>query len=1467
MSMRKPLAPLHLAAVALCTLISFSASAADWPMWRHDASRSAASPEELAPELHLRWVREYPPLQPAWEDPVNQDRMPFDCCYEPVVAGTRMFIASNRTDSVTALDTRTGRELWSAVTDGPVRLPPVAVNGRVFAASDDGFLYCFDDATGALRWRFRGGPDARKVIGNSRLISAWPARGGPVVADGGVYFGASIWPFMGTFIHALREETGEVLWSNDGLGSAFMNQPHGGSVSFGGVAPQGAFAVSGDRLLVPCGRSVPACLDRRTGELLYYHLYGSPMLDVGGSANRKLEGGSHVSATGSFYLNHRGIGTTLYDLQTGRAMFAWARRTYPVLDGGMCYLAGNPVTAVDLTKLEKVDYQTQVKDRKTRKVKTVTRQRWEVETPWECPVDGTRALIKAGSRLYAAGGNRITAIALPASGAPSPDWSTDVEGTVVRLIAADSALFAVTAEGRVYAFGTAAAEAHVHSDSQPPPPPLRPLSADAESVLLAAPARVGYGLAFGLRDGSLVEEILQNTELHIVSVDPRQQQVDRLRGRLTAAGFYGTRASVHVGDPQTFAAPPYAACLILSEDPDEVGLTTDSQAIERLFHSLRPYGGSAFLRLPSRRHRQATAARIRGMQLPGAQVDEVGPFLRLSRVGPLAGAGAWTHLHGDVANTTKSDDQLVKLPLGLLWFGGSTHHDVLPRHGHGPTEQVVGGRLFIEGINMLSARDVYTGKPLWKRTFEHLGTSRVYYDDSYKPDPLDTSYNQRHAPGANARGTNYVATEDSLYLALGSLCLMLSPESGETRRAFRLPPLNWWRRRRPDWGYLGVSDDLLVATAGFARFSDDPAVKAALSTHFDTTSGEALVVLNRHTGSPLWSRRAAFAFRHNAIAAGGGKLFCIDALPAPVLSAQKRRGETTDAKPSLLALDIRTGTPAWSTSEGVFGTWLAYSSEHDLLVQSGRRSRDMLPGEPSDRIIVYRAGDGSVLWDRQVKHGGPIMLHGDTIYFNAVSSAGEAVSLLTGDKKTFKHPLTGQEAPWAYHRRYGCNSVVASQNLLTFRSGAAGFYDLATMGGTGNFGGFKSGCTANLIAADGVLNAPDYTRTCTCSYQNQTSLALVHMPDVEVWTFNDYRYGKSPIQRVGINFGAPGDRRASNGTLWLDFPSVGGPSPDIPVRVAPEHPAYYRRHSSHLERGGQRWIAASGVLGLECVTLTLAPPDDGFDHVVAPIASSADDVEEAGGNIRATSSDLELVLDGVEQLIALRFAAVDLSQGAKVARATIQFTVDEATDEPTRLEIAGEAADTSAPLTSGHPPPSARERTQAKVAWDVPPWPAGGKRDKDQQTPDLTAVIQEIVDRPGWTKGSRLTLLIGGSGKRVACAYDGSPDTAPVLHVALERPPLPSTGRTAPEPTCTVRLHFAEIEHAREGRRVFDVALQGKEVLRRFDIAREAGGPRKAVVREFRGVSLTPDLAISFRAEKGVPLLSGVEVVADGDTP
>ena len=62
---------------------------------------------------------------------------------------------------------------------------------------------------------------------------------------------------------------------------------------------------------------------------------------------------------------------------------------------------------------------------------------------------------------------------------------------------------------------------------------------------------------------------------------------------------------------------------------------------------------------------------------------------------------------------------------------------------------------------------------------------------------------------------------------------------------------------------------------------------------------------------------------------------------------------------------------------------------------------------------------------------------------------------------------------------------------------------------------------------------------------------------------------------------------ADNGTLWLDCPSVGGPSPDIPVDIQGQELRYFRRHSSVVRGAELPWVAASGVEGPQRIILSL----------------------------------------------------------------------------------------------------------------------------------------------------------------------------------------------------------------------------------------------------------------------------------------
>jgi len=500
---------------------------------------------------------------------------------------------------------------------------------------------------------------------------------------------------------------------------------------------------------------------------------------------------------------------------------------------------------------------------------------------------------------------------------------------------------------------------------------------------------------------------------------------------------------------------------------------------------------------------------------------------------------------------------------------------------------VIDGRLIIEGVDQIRAVDIYTGRLLWETKLPGVG---AFYD------------NLAHQPGANSAGTNFVSTADSIYVAYKNGCIRLNPGTGKRLGEFKLPEVGE-KKATQRWGYINVVDNLLIGggdplfdTAFDAKrttkgnISDtDPKPKSTLklptirfAQNDNFSASKHLVVMDRFTGKVLWTATARYAFRHNGICAGGGRLYVIDRLSGIQLARLKKDDDNEpDVHPRVMAFDLKTGAPIWQTEDEVFGTWLSYSEKFDILVEAGRVARDTLNDEPKG-MRAFRAKTGVVMW-RDKTYLGPAMIHGDTILKDR-----SACDLMTGEPKMRPDPLTGEPAEWTWIRNYGCNTPLASQHLMTFRSGAAGYLDLCNDGGTGNFGGFRSSCTNNLIVAGGVLCAPEYTRTCTCSYQNQSSICLVNMPEAEMWTSFGKVGGKAPIRRVGVNIGAPGDRKAADGTLWLEFPSVGGMSPPLDAHVYGKSLKYFRKHSSRVE-GPMSWVAASGVSGLEVFTVGLGP--------------------------------------------------------------------------------------------------------------------------------------------------------------------------------------------------------------------------------------------------------------------------------------
>jgi outer membrane protein assembly factor BamB len=1168
--------------------------AGDWPQWRYDTGRGAVTPHALPEMLHLQWTRQLPSASPAW--PATQSKLQFDIAPEPVVAGGRLFVPHSTNDSVTAYDTGTGRELWRFYAGAPVRFAPATGKGKVWFVSDDGHLYCLNAASGKLLWKFNGGPAERWVLGHGRMISSWPARGGAVYRDGKVWFTASIWPFMGIFIHCLDAETGHVLWTNSGIGMNYTVQPHG-APSFATVAPQGHLALAGNHLYVPGGRSIPAVFDANTGKLSHFEY-------------DKKHGHYRVYAAGDYYF----VDGSRYQASNGKGV----ESAKPQLLGTdyVIHQNGEGVTA------QKLNGRVETRTKTDRRGKKVKESKFVADDLWSAKIssDFGRIFLQAGNRLYTGGKNKLGAfdVATLRGGQSKPAWSAPIKDKPWTMLAADNRLFVVTEESRLYCFGANKIDPKRHAPTKTPlPSPDNKVTARVAPLLNHLQTQEGHALVLGA-DAEYLDTLLNNTKLRIVSVDSDPAKVDTLRRRYEAAGLYGHRISIlQHASPLDFPAPPHFANLVIVNSA--VAANLKPGRVQAIYKAVRPYGGILSLDHKNAKLEREIKAIANARMLPA-----IDGALIVKREGPLPGSADWSHQYADAGQSVVSKDNRVKAPLGLLWFGGPSNAKILPRHGHGPSPQVAGGRLIIEGADVIRALDVYTGRLLWERELKGIGE---YYNIT------------GHFPGAGEIGSNYVTLPDAVYVVYGGAILELDVASGRTVKEFKLP-------KETNFGWLSVRGNYLVTTTSpvAIKLPDKEEKPAAISSLAEVNSRFAsgshkLAVFNRATGKLLWTRDAQFNFRHNNIALGADSVFVIDSLTEARLKALNRRGLTLKGKPALYALNIKTGDALWETNENVFGTFLNYSTEHDLLLQAGSAYRDRAKDDIGQGMVAYRGQDGSVLWaNKDLRYNGPCLLLKDRIITNG--NGGFALDIKTGIP-------TG----WKYKRNYGCNTAIGSEHLLTFRSGAAGFYDLTNDGGTGNWGGFRSSCTANLIPANGILNAPDYTRTCGCAYQLQTSLALIHMPELEYWTFGT----EVPQNQMAINLGAPGDRRGPNGKMWLEYPEVGGPSTKANVTITPKTATTFRLHSTAVQSGDLRWIAASGLEGASRVNIALK--ENGNYHVKLHFMEPE--------NLKAGQRVFDVALQGKTMLRGLDIA----KSAAGIRRAIVkEFTVN-IQDQTLRIDL------------------------------------------------------------------------------------------------------------------------------------------------------------------------------------------------------
>lgn len=147
------------------------------------------------------------------------------------------------------------------------------------------------------------------------------------------------------------------------------------------------------------------------------------------------------------------------------------------------------------------------------------------------------------------------------------------------------------------------------------------------------------------------------------------------------------------------------------------------------------------------------------------------------------------------------------------------------------------------------------------------------------------------------------------------------------------------------------------------------------------------------------------------------------------------------------------------------------------------------------------------------------------------------------------------------------------------------------------------------------------------------------------------------------------------------------------------------------------------------------------------ITAGADDGYSQVSNF--DSSDLEINIGRASNPVGswLRFLNVSIPQGATVVSAvlTVEAVTVGLTVSDVRTKINADAVDNAVAPTS-HAEFVALTRTTAQVDFDPVVWKTGAVYD----LPDLSAVVQEVIDRAGWVAGNALQLLWDNDGTAVA---------------------------------------------------------------------------------------------------------------------
>ena len=590
---------------------------------------------------------------------------------------------------------------------------------------------------------------------------------------------------------------------------------------------------------------------------------------------------------------------------------------------------------------------------------------------------------------------------------------------------------------------------------------MRSVQSAAKRILVESGIHQGYALVLGSAGGRLACELAWQTELQVIVVEPDAGKAQAARRALSAAGLYGIRASVHQGSVADLPYGPYFANLIVSGTLLEDGKLPGKNATE-LMRVLRPAGGVAMLgNLKSK----TTAADLQDWFKRGGADCTISnansQVWATVKRGKLEGAGDWTHQYGSADNTTNSRDDLVRGEMGILWWGEPGPRPMPDRGGRNPAPLATNGRMFIQGDRVLFGVDAYNGTVLWTFFSPEMRRSNM---------PRD--------------GSNMVATDDTLFVTIGSECIALDAQTGKRRNAFHAA-------KERDWGWLSASKGQLLTTSvktGTAYKADSGEWYDAFAKgEVERVVSDALVSHNPATGKKQWAYRGG-AVMNSTITIADDTIYFVESRGTNVANfATSRITPAELTAQHLVALDRVTGKKLWekpvdfAKCEQMLylvhaeGTLVASGSDHNKVYHT-------YAYDVSSPALRFAGDNAKVpeLWNKsraagKNHHGGHLqhpLVIGDVYYSDSI-----AYDLRKGTTVRTDLPA-----------RRGCGNMAASNHSMFYRAHFHGMWDIEGDTKT-EFKGIRSGCWLGIIPAQGLMLAPESSSGCSCTHSIQTSAA------------------------------------------------------------------------------------------------------------------------------------------------------------------------------------------------------------------------------------------------------------------------------------------------------------------------------------------------------------------------------------------